>query len=726
MLYLRDVIETCDGPAARSMVVALLNGGSAALIDLDDPFAWPVIRDVQELVDAVERGAVRLGDPVVPAASARTSLSDKEVKARNDRWEVIKPLVESVQDIFDPAQRGRLVRGAEREGASAKSIMRWLRSYWQGGLTPMALVGDWNRCGALGQPREGDYKKLGRPRQAGSKPGINMNRAMRRVARSVLWSWWRRNSKATITNAYLEFCNRIFYVEEHVAGRVRSKEDLRPEFKRTGIVTEEQFRAFKARWVDSLGLARARKGPKKWDATSRGLPSTVTVDAVGPGSRYVIDATILDVYIRSRVNPERIVGRAVLYVVRDAWSRLIVGVYVGVGNASWACAMMALANVIEDKVAFCRRYGVEIEPHEWPKSELSERLLTDGEMLHEHADRLALHLNVKVETASSWRGDLKGLLENVFGILRTEFAAYTPGWIEPDFRERGARDYRLDAVFDADDVMRQVILAVIRRNNDAPLAKYDREPGMPSEKVAPFPVDLWNWGIANRTGRQIRLPADHVVFRIMPEAKATVDEHGLRFIDTWYLSDGMLDRNWLAKGRAKPFEVTISFDPMSARRVYLHLDGAPLGFEVCELSPRSRAYGEGVDATFWDVGLENLDRKAVLADGREREVASRLETTAGTRRIVAAAQERLPHGGTGSAAAQTVGIRGNRAAEMVLQKALDGAQLQLGPPSPAGSDAAPALMLAPPGGSSGQGPPAHQDERQDEVEPDLDFSIDDL
>lgn len=57
----------------------------------------------------------------------------------------------------------------------------------------------------------------------------------------------------------------------------------------------------------------------------RPLLGNPTAESLGPCSRFQIDATVLDVYVRSRRARRPIVGRPTLYVVIDVFSRLIVG-----------------------------------------------------------------------------------------------------------------------------------------------------------------------------------------------------------------------------------------------------------------------------------------------------------------------------------------------------------------------------------------------------------------
>ena len=66
--------------------------------------------------------------------------------------------------------------------------------------------------------------------------------------------------------------------------------------------------------------------------------------AFGPGSVYQIDATIGDLYLVSKLDRSRIIGRPTIYFVIDVFSRLVTGFNVSLENPSWVGAMLALDN----------------------------------------------------------------------------------------------------------------------------------------------------------------------------------------------------------------------------------------------------------------------------------------------------------------------------------------------------------------------------------------------
>lgn len=106
----------------------------------------------------------------------------------------------------------------------------------------------------------------------------------------------------------------------------RSKSRRREEFR-----LSINFSTGPTRITFCLEIKRKRMGAKRYDKDMRGLLGTSNAQVIGPGSRYQIDATISDVYLVSRLDPSLIIGRPVVYVVIDVFSRLITGIYIGGG-----------------------------------------------------------------------------------------------------------------------------------------------------------------------------------------------------------------------------------------------------------------------------------------------------------------------------------------------------------------------------------------------------------
>ena len=116
------------------------------------------------------------------------------------------------------------------------------------------------------------------------------------------------------------------------------------------LPTPEQFRYFYQSRYSKTQIVEKQHSAVKFAKDIRPVKSTSTAETFGPGHRYQIDATIADIYLLSEHDRSRIVGRPVVYVVVDVFSRMIVGLYVGFEGPSWVSAMIALAHIATDKV----------------------------------------------------------------------------------------------------------------------------------------------------------------------------------------------------------------------------------------------------------------------------------------------------------------------------------------------------------------------------------------
>ncbi|MGV2794911.1 DDE-type integrase/transposase/recombinase, partial [Clostridium perfringens] len=132
-----------------------------------------------------------------------------------------------------------------------------------------------------------------------------------------------------------------------------------------------------------------------------------------------------------------------MYFVCDTYSRLVVGVYVGLENASWNSAMTALQNACESKVDYCRKFGIEISDEQWPYG-LPTAILGDrGELISNQALSMIENLNIAVKNTAPFRPDFKSFVEKQFDLIQSHLMPHLPGTIREDFEERGASDYRL-------------------------------------------------------------------------------------------------------------------------------------------------------------------------------------------------------------------------------------------------------------------------------------------
>jgi hypothetical protein len=573
------------------------------LIDVEDKNALPFAVKVNELKeDLVKDELTKIKqDGFLPIIN--NEINKKNLAIRDKAWTIIKDIVANVPDIFDKEKRGLMIAEVMKKHAVTKpTVYKYLRRYWQRGQTPNALLPDYSKSGGKGKEKASGNKKRGRPRKSHST-GINIDESTKKIFRVALEKYYLTNKKNSIPAAYRmmikEFYAEDYYYEDGIKKVIVADENELPSL--------DQFRYWYNKEYNVEEATVARQGRKKYEKDFRAVLGSSTAEAIGPGSRYQIDATVGDVYLISRYNSNWIIGRPVIYLVIDVFSRMVTGIYIGLEGPSWTGAMMALANVAADKQEFCREYGIEIPKEAWPVQHLPEVLLADrGELEGVNVERLISAFNIHVENTPPYRADWKGIVEKQFDTIQRKVKPFLPGYVDKDFQERGARDYRLDAKLTIEQFTQLIIKQVIYYNTKHYLKDYLRDEDMIQDEVEPVPLMLWNWGIQNRSGKLRYFPEELVKLHLLPQAQATVTYKGIKLKGMYYSCERALKESWFPTARQKGnWRMKVSYDPRNMSSIYLVNDD--YSFEVCHLlSSQQRYENKTLDEVLYLLEYEKL------------------------------------------------------------------------------------------------------------------------
>jgi len=595
-------------------------------------------------------------------------------------WAIIEPLTKDVPAIFQSNYRNHQIKARAREaGCHIDSIRDWLNEYWQMGCTSSALFGKRKNCGAPGKlkptikldtnnvGKKVAEVKRGKPRSTTPGIGMNISEEDRRIIRIATNLFYKKNKKATLKYTYLKMIRQYYpdSTQVDVNGKIQI---IRPEI----VPTYQQFTYWHKKENSEYDVIQAREGKTFFEKTLRPLLGNSTFEAIGPGYRYQIDATIADVYLVSRIDRNTIVGRPVMYVVIDVWSRLIVGLYIGLENVSWATAMMAIHNVTLNKVSYCNQYGIDIEPQEWPQSPLSSVLLGDrGELLSKQADRLTEVLGIEVENTPPYRADWKGIVERQFRLLPAKFAADVKGYVDKDFGKRTGPDYRLDACLNLHEFTKIAIHCILEHNT-TPVSGYPLENAMVAQQIPAIPNELWEWGIRNRMGTLVRHPECKLLFALLPTADASVTSKGIAFLGRHYYASSLDTRAWFSRARHKGrFKVVISYHPHNLNTILLHDPLQRNQFTCCTLisndSSDLNLYVEEVVARTAKAAKTNASRNYAT-------ISSQITHQKAIEEIAATADaEKMESGpSTKSKKERISNIRSYRQVEKILYRLIDG------------------------------------------------------
>ena len=570
----------------------------------------PYLRRSEDIRDALIKGKVEIKeDDKYIVVVREEDISEKHKEIRDRAWLVIKDMVDKEPDIFQSVFRRRLIRKAsEVYGISESWILEYLKRYWKRGKTRNSLLPDYRNCGAKGKERKAGNAKRGRPRinQDIKGEGINVTEDIKKIFRIAVNKYYYTTAKNSLQLTYelmrKEYFTNGFIEENGVRIPILKSQSAIPSFG--------QFRYWFEKERNIKKEITSRYSIKKYQKQYRPIVGS-SLDGVFQPGTFEIDCQVGDVYLVSRFNRNWIIGRPAIYAVIDKFSRLICGLYIGLETGSYVGAMMALLNTSINKVEFCKQYGIEIEENDWPVHHLPETIIADrGELEGGNIDNLINTLNVKVQNTPPYRADLKSAVERFFGLTNERIKPFLPGVVNLDGRERGDKDYRIKAKLDIYQFTQIMIKCVLYHNNHYHLDYYKRDQDMIEDNVPCIPLELWNWGIANRGGTLRTASEDVVKLALMPSDIATVTPKGIRYKDMYYTSKSILKSGVFADARTKGTrKIRISYDPRNMDYIYVY-DDNPKEYEKCFLVDASNRYrNRAIEEIEYLLGIEKMQKE---------------------------------------------------------------------------------------------------------------------
>lgn len=588
MILINSVFKYVDNEKEERIRVIHINELYLYLVNIDAITSMPrkeLLRTIEEEIEGEK--LIEMKDPFARIINEK-DLSELQINKRDLAWEFIERYWEANKyELLEKNHReNKLMEIANSSGVSLTKVKKTFSRYWQRGMNKNALLPDYINSGGKGKEKKLSDKKVGKPARVDylgdSVEGINITADVKKHFEFVLNKYYRNNKKISLKETYTlilrDFYSDVYRENNEVKHTVWDSERI-PKYN--------QFYYWFKKSEDVKKDIVLRDSDKEFNLKHRPLLSNSTIETDGPGTRFQIDATIADVHLVSSLSTKRIIGRPIVYAIIDVYSRLITGIYVGLEGPSWLGAMMAVDNMIADKVEFCKEYGIEITEDQWPSKHLPDIIIADrGEFEGYSPENLINNLNVKVENTSPYRGDLKGIVERSFRTLNTKIKHKTPGAIQKEFRKRGDKDYRLDSTLTIKEFIRLYINIVLNHNSHL-IEKYPVEKEMLEDEILPIPIQLWSWGIENKKGRLKTVDRDVLRLNLLPRGKASVSRAGIKFKGLSYSSNKAISQQWFIKPKARSIEIV--YDPRNVNKIYIPHDNG-LGYEECYLLETCNQY----------------------------------------------------------------------------------------------------------------------------------------
>lgn len=602
MIYINQVLQyTVDSKRIRIIEMEEFH---VFIVDIDAISSMPKKELYSNLIEEIQQGELLLISDPFAKVIIDSELSDLRIQKRDEGWSIIQHYcLEHMEALLQKGGREKKIKEiADESGTSSTKIKKLLSRYWQRGMTKNAMLPDYSNSGGKGKTKTLNKAKVGRPRKVSIsneyQTGINITDEVKVQFEHAINKYYRASNNYSLKDVY-NFILRDFYSD-------RYKENGEMKYRiwdATRIPSYHQFYYWFKKLEDPKKDIQFRKSTKEYELKYRPILSDSKSETNGPGTRFQVDATIADIYLVSSLDVNKVIGRPVIYAVLDVYSRIITGLYVGLEGPSWIGAMMALDNMIADKVEFCKQYGIDITPEQWPTHHLPEIIIADrGEFEGYSVENLINNLNLKIENTTAYRGDLKGIVERKFRTFNGKVKQKAPGAIQKEYRERGDQDYRLNATLNLKEFTSLIITMALYHNQKV-IDKYPVEKEMVADGLVPTPINLWNWGIQNRKGRLRKVDRNVLRLNVLPRGKATVSRAGIKFKNLLYGSRQAIEEQWYLKLKNRSLEIV--YDPRHIEKIYIPHDNG-MDFETCILLEPSQQYkGDFLEEIVFQQQLRN-------------------------------------------------------------------------------------------------------------------------
>ena len=566
-------------------------GDRCVVFEVNSESAVPEFRRYTEVADQIALGDLEyvLQDPFLPREHF-TLMSPTRQDFANKRHKKIKPLLDLGWDLFNPQKRSGAIRKLEKSKSCYRATAyKLVRMWWSRGMTLAALITDHDRCGVSDKPRADPKEKPGAKRSLGNGVGWAVPNEHKLLMRAAMTPG-QKGTKLTLEQGYSRYL-----IRHHGADAVLNKDGIvvAREGSQDRVPTREQF---KYHTVDSreLLLQKANRRLRRCVRSEvRIFVDAARRSALLPGSRFEIDATILDVYLVSRFDRNRIVGRPTLYVVVDVFSGLIVGIALSLYPPSWVNATKAIVNCLEDKVAMCNNLGFPSSAGLWAQPVMAAQLLGDrGEMQSRLSSSLAAATGTTLMNTSAYFPEGKGTVEGTFNCIQAPMAEFVEGYVCKDFQPRTDPDYRLDATLTLPEAFALVGSCAALRNI-TPRHRRTIDPDLNSAGVPAVPIEVWQYAVEKFGCAGRAFEPEAVQMQLLPHKPVTMTRHGLHLgRGMYYGSASLAQQFWFIDALARKRPINAIWNPDLTTHIYIPNPLQPRDLYTADLVPRCAKFAE--------------------------------------------------------------------------------------------------------------------------------------
>ena len=552
------------------------------------------------------------------------------------------------EKLYGKTTKTNLKKTMEDLGIQRDAAWRAIRRFLQSGLDMAAIVD--GRSLRSGKRNPYKYsKKTGHPTMNALGKGVPLTDEIRTYFDEAIKDFLIGRAK-TKKDAYMTMIEKHFINEEETPTGIRVSvlpDNLRPTLK--------QFLNYTRVRVPQEEIDKAKTSAREQRNNKRLLLSDNLQGVMGPGDLWEVDECEIDLSLVSVENPSVTVGRPIVYVMIDVYTRMIVAYSVAFDNNSVLGITNCFLNLLDDKQELCNRFGIQIGADEWPSKILPLRLRSDygAEYISHAMDTICCKLGVAKELVSPATGSLKGQVEQVFHQIHAAQNSLLEG--KGLIEKRYDSNHHQEATLNIQE-FEAVLLTYIVGHNRKYMEKYPLTKDMRQQNVEPCPIDLWKYGVSlNGSPRPI---TNEVMFRhsLLLPVKASVGRAGITFKGLFYINlqdEALLRDMYLASTHGKKKLESACIDPRNIGHLYYIREGKLM---TASLNYKKTGMKEYEGMTLSEYNALHNKKKDDDAIGRETNLQMDIAIRDRQAKIVSEAQKR-------HLSPSTENLRANRAAE---------------------------------------------------------------
>lgn len=507
-------------------------------------------------------------------------LPNKERKKYHTKKEMVTKVLKiysnNLMGLEGRSHKPELKKIVQEFNVSNSTFWRTISRYIQSGFKDNSLIDKRYLGGRKGI--EYNYKnKTGRKSEYFEKLGIVINSEIKGYFDEVL-KMYRRNQMLTLKDCFDRMNSLYFSRQEVIDGT--SALMLLPESQRP---TMKQFYYYANKQISEEEKDRIKTSAREQRNNKRILVSSSLKDVYGPGDMVEIDACEADVSLVAKDNPNKVVGRPVVYFMIDVYSRVILAASVAFDNNSINGVTNLFLNLAEDKREYCRKYGVDFDnPAMWPSNIIPKRIRVDrgAEFVSDGFNRICNELGIEKNEVTAATGSLKGVVEQSFHQMHVEQNSFLKnhGLIEKKYGSRHHEQATLDI-----NAYTKMIINFILKHNQKAIESYRLSKEMLEKELMPIPSLIWKYGVNKYGNPRPITDQKQYIYNLLTPVKAKVSKYGITYNGLQYLSkdDKELTMEMFEAGTNKiPFEARM--DMRDVGHIYYIRDGRLMDATLCE------------------------------------------------------------------------------------------------------------------------------------------------